>query len=66
MITGLHLPLPRWTDLGRAVTLPLSGLWTALRRWYRRQCDLRHVAELDDYLLRDVGFTREQLRREMS
>jgi uncharacterized protein YjiS (DUF1127 family) len=35
----------------------------AVRRWYRRRCDLRHLMGLDDRLLRDVGLTRDQVAR---
>ena len=34
-----------------------------LRRWWRRERDMRHVMQLDDYLLRDVGLTRDQVAR---
>ncbi|MEQ8356318.1 MAG: DUF1127 domain-containing protein [Kiloniellaceae bacterium] len=40
----------------------LSGLW----RWYRRQRDLRHLNELDDYLLRDIGLKRSQVEAEFT
>ncbi|MGF1594054.1 MAG: DUF1127 domain-containing protein [Kiloniellaceae bacterium] len=40
-----------------------ARLLTALRRWYRRHCDLRHLRGLDDHLLRDVGLTRDQVAR---
>ncbi len=40
------------------------GLVALLRRWYRRARERRALAELDDYLLKDCGLTREQARRE--
>lgn len=36
----------------------------AVCRWYRRERDLRHVMQLEDYLLRDIGLTREQVMRD--
>jgi uncharacterized protein YjiS (DUF1127 family) len=44
----------------RATAAALAAAAT-LRRWRRRQRDLRHVLQLDDHLLRDVGLTRDQL-----
>jgi uncharacterized protein YjiS (DUF1127 family) len=61
MLTGLNLTLPTWADLMTAVGL--AALGNALLRWYRRHRDLAHLMELEDYLLRDVGLTREQVRR---
>ena len=34
-----------------------------LQRWYRCRRDMRHLMELDDHLLRDVGLTREEVAR---
>lgn len=49
--------------LARRVTAAaLAGVAT-LRRWWRRERDLRHVLQLDDHLLRDVGLTRDQVAR---
>lgn len=61
MLTGLKLPLPTWTDLFCASGAVALG--DAAVRWYRRHRDLRHVMELEDYLLRDVGLTRDEVRR---
>ncbi len=38
--------------------------WRALAVWseWRRQC--RHLGQLDDQILRDIGVTRAQARRE--
>lgn len=43
---------------------PSGGLVAVLRRWYRRARERRALAELDERLLRDCGFSREQARRE--
>ncbi|HMA14169.1 MAG: DUF1127 domain-containing protein [Bacteroidota bacterium] len=46
----------------RAAAAPLACA-AILRRWWRRERDLRHVLQLDDHLLRDVGLTRDQVAR---
>ena len=61
MLTGLNLTLPTWGDLMSAAGV--LALVNAAFRWWRRHCDLRHVRELDDYLLHDVGLTREEVTR---
>ena len=53
------------TNAGR-ILRPFNVLGSAagaLRQWYRRRCDMRHLMELDDYLLRDVGITRDEVAR---
>ena len=37
-----------------------EGRWTRALRWF---ADRRHLLEMDDRLLRDVGLTREDVRR---
>ena len=37
-----------------------EGRWRRMLRWVR---DRRHLREIDDRLLRDVGLTREDVRR---
>ncbi len=61
MLTGLNLTLPTWADLLNAAGV--FALANAALRWYRRHRDLRHVMELDDYLLHDVGLTRDEVTR---
>ncbi|MHA7774021.1 DUF1127 domain-containing protein [Roseibium sp. M-1] len=34
-----------------------------LHRWLRRRRDMAHLADLPDYLLADVGLSRENIRR---
>lgn len=46
----------------RAAAAPRACAAT-LRRWWRRERDLRHVMQLDDHLLRDVGLNRDQVAR---
>ena len=44
-----------------------SGLAVTIRRWNARSSQRRALAwlaDLDDYLLKDIGVTREQARRE--
>ncbi|MBZ9684255.1 DUF1127 domain-containing protein [Mesorhizobium sp. CO1-1-7] len=35
-----------------------------LARWYDRHAQRRDLSEIDDHLLRDLGLTREDVRRE--
>ncbi|ESY87874.1 DUF1127 domain-containing protein [Mesorhizobium australicum] len=35
-----------------------------LARWYDRHSQRRDLSEIDDHLLRDLGLTREDVRRE--
>lgn len=35
-----------------------------LARWYDRHLQRRDLSEIDDHLLRDLGLTREDVRRE--
>jgi len=37
-----------------------------VRQWQIRRRDRRHLLELDDRMLRDIGFTRADLYRETS
>jgi uncharacterized protein YjiS (DUF1127 family) len=54
--------------LGRIVerrsTSPIAWIGTvlaALRTWNQRAIDRRHLLELDDHLLHDLGLTRDQV-----
>lgn len=47
----------------RAAARP--GILMMLDTWYSRIRQRRALAELDDYLLRDCGLTREQVAREI-
>jgi len=42
--------------------LPRENAWARAWRW---MADRRHLAEMDDRLLRDVGLTREDVRRSL-
>jgi uncharacterized protein YjiS (DUF1127 family) len=46
----------------RVATIALAFADT-IYLWYRRERDLRHLMQLDDYLLRDIGLTRGQVMR---
>lgn len=47
-----------------AVALAISTGWRELRNWVERRRQRRHLGALDDHLLRDIGITRVQARRE--
>jgi len=54
---------PGWrTALATALLLRCLA---ALRRMHERSCQRQDLHELDDHLLRDIGITREQARREI-
>lgn len=38
--------------------------WRLLARWYDRHLQRRDLSEIDDHLLRDLGLTPEDVRRE--
>ena len=42
--------------------LPLARAWEFLARSYRAYRDTRHLATFNDYLLRDIGVTRDEIR----
>lgn len=58
-------------DAGGLIRVAVAALWllvlrvpATLRIWYQRWQQRAHLDELDDRLLRDVGLTRDQVRRE--
>jgi uncharacterized protein YjiS (DUF1127 family) len=55
-----HLP----TILGGPTQSRPHALSSAFRKWFERGRQRRALAELDDRLLRDIGVTFEQARRE--
>jgi uncharacterized protein YjiS (DUF1127 family) len=42
----------------------LSAAWQTMKVWYERSKQRRHLLELDDYLLRDIGLDRITAIRE--
>jgi uncharacterized protein YjiS (DUF1127 family) len=61
MTTATTLALNAGAGLARRAAAAAAALGNAVYRWYRRGRDRRHVLQLDDHLLRDVGLTREQV-----
>ena len=55
-----HLP----TILPRSTRSRLHTWGSAIRTWFERGRQRRALAELDDRLLRDIGVTFEQAKRE--
>ena len=60
MLHGTHLP----TVLPRSTQSRLRAWGSAIRTWFERGRQRRALAELDDRLLRDIGVTFEQAKRE--
>jgi len=51
--------------LGIALGASLGQAWRQLRRWLARSRQRPALAELDDRLLRDIGVSREETRRDI-
>jgi len=49
----------RGSGLARAI----RGALGHYRAWRRRRIAVRHLGDLDDYLLRDIGITRSEILR---
>ena len=47
-----------------AARRPSVSLWRIVDTWLHRYSSRRHLAELDDYMLKDVGLTRVDADRE--
>jgi len=69
-VAALGRPATRKASAGQA--LP-AGLQTAakrgalmLRLWRRRSRDRRQLMELSDYMLKDIGITRDERENEIS
>jgi uncharacterized protein YjiS (DUF1127 family) len=63
MTTATSLAATAGAGLARRGLATVLAIAHAVRWWYRRDRDLRHVMQLDDHLLRDIGLTREQVMR---
>ena len=65
--TLTRTPVPGLHDLARlgaGLTSALPALWETLFTWQERASQRRHLASLDDRLLRDVGITPSQALEE--
>jgi uncharacterized protein YjiS (DUF1127 family) len=63
MTTATTLAVNAGAGLARRAAAAAAAVGNAVYRWYRRERDRRHVLQLDDHLLRDVGLTREEVVR---
>lgn len=50
----------------RSAKAVLARWWRAYCRWDDRRRQRRHLGELDDHMLADIGVTARQARREAS
>lgn len=48
------------------VASAVAAVWEAFSRWDDRRRQRRHLADLDDHLLDDIGVTRKEARRAAS
>jgi uncharacterized protein YjiS (DUF1127 family) len=63
MTPATTLAVNAGAGLARCAATAAAALGHALHRWCRHARDRRHIMQLDDYLLRDVGLTREEVVR---
>jgi uncharacterized protein YjiS (DUF1127 family) len=54
---------PQATGVALDTRAPERSLWSMFCAYYTRARDCRHLAELDDHALRDIGLTRDQIGR---
>jgi len=59
-------PAQRWRGWTAATTAALVRWLTELARTHERWRQRQDLRELDDHLLRDIGITRAQAKREAS
>jgi len=50
----------------RGTAAGLRGLWQSFRDWYQRRDQLYRLLEKDDYMLRDIGLTHDDVRRALA
>lgn len=55
-------PVTGFGPLLRTLTLTLTHPWSALQRKWRNHLVAEHLGEAPDYLLRDIGITRSEIR----
>ena len=55
----------RFDDLAQWPAKALKSAWTMVLDWQSRASRRSHLEALDDHLLRDVGLTRDDIRREL-
>ena len=65
-VSALFTSLPPWAEPSKLPSRhpgpPREGRWARMLRWL---ADRRHLHEMDERLLRDVGLTREDVWRGM-
>jgi uncharacterized protein YjiS (DUF1127 family) len=44
----------------------IMNLFKNLRQWHRRRIAVRHLSELDDHLLRDIGMERADIQNHVN
>ena len=44
----------------------LRTIWNCIKQWDERARQRHHLANLDDHLLKDIGLTPDDVRRECS
>jgi len=63
MTTATTLSRGLAARLARLVAAAALAALNAVWQWHRRERDLRHVMQLDDHLMRDIGLSRDDVIR---
>jgi uncharacterized protein YjiS (DUF1127 family) len=61
--SGSYVVRPKRAEAGRGF---VTRLFDQLITWLERTRQRRHLGELDDRLLRDIGLSRAEVEREIS
>ena len=63
-MSNIHVQTFRRPLLGGGFENPLARLYAAMVAWQQRYELRQHLLAMDDRLLEDIGFSREEARRE--
>jgi uncharacterized protein YjiS (DUF1127 family) len=61
---SIEAPFVHPSQRAPALRAWMKRLWSGLKLCHERSRQRRHLLELDDHLLRDIGISREQAMRE--
>ncbi|MCY0147268.1 DUF1127 domain-containing protein [Hoeflea sp. G2-23] len=68
--TGFHIGYAiggadlRMTRLTARACRAAGSAWCAVANWFERRRQRRHLGELEEHMLRDIGVTRAQAREQ--
>jgi uncharacterized protein YjiS (DUF1127 family) len=64
VMSNYHVQTLNWPLFSSSVGHPVKRLFATLVAWQQRYEHRRHLLEMDDHLLDDIGFSREEARQE--